>query len=310
MGEEAVEAESCLDILPPMVLAAVIRRERQSSLLGYGGYTGDDRVFGRPACFVSHFRHEEGSALPLKQSIDARCMVARLHGVVLPVADTGTPIDDGRPDINGGPLGPEDTLSFAGAVMLTALLPAPEIRTQVLFARLHPPIASPMHLGVYELIDGLVRDVTDAFALHPAGDLFGRPPHFQMFDDILAYLGRLESVFQTPLLPIDERPTVCEPGRVQIPLRRQVPVDLPDDSGVWTAETLGNRPYRFLVPEPLLNPFTFLDTQMCHIPAILAGWCVYLLNSRMRCIHESLGASWVVEVDHSWPIHEPIRKGS
>src|SRR3989344_265153 len=174
-------------------------------------------------------------------------MVARLHGVVLPVADTGTPIDDGRPDINGGPLGPEDTLSFAGAVMLTALLPAPEIRTQVLFARLHPPIASPMHLGVYELIDGLVRDVTDAFALHPAGDLFGRPPHFQMFDDVLAYLGRLESVFPTPLLPSDERPNVCEPGRVQIPLRRQVPVDLPDDSGVWTAETLGNRPYRLLV---------------------------------------------------------------
>lgn len=265
MGEEAVDARSLFNLFPSLILAPVVGDEGVDRKTGK---PSDNRDSRRLARLVGNLGDEEDAALPLKQSVHARRVILRLDGVALPIADARTGVDDRRTSPDGRSLRLENALSLAAAVRLPPLLLAGQIRAQVFFPRLHPSVATSIHLSVYELIYRLMQDDTDLLELHAPGDSFGRPAFPQVFDDVSANRLVLEAVGTASALSLFLRSPVCETRRVSSLRDQHILADLSGNRRVRASETLRDRSYRLLSPQSVLYFLPFFNAQLCvcHIP--------------------------------------------
>src|SRR3989344_6657311 len=180
MSEEAVDTKCCFNLFPSLIFASIVGGEcvhckiRQSFDHGVSGCLG---------CFVFHLCHEENSTFSFKQCVHSRRVIFRLDHIALPVANTRPQIDNRGTLFNGRPFWLEDTDSFARAVMMPSLLLAPQVYTQIFFARLQVSISFAIYLRIYELVYGFVGDGTKSVLLEASGDLLWRPVLLQVVDD-------------------------------------------------------------------------------------------------------------------------------
>src|SRR3989344_1110670 len=105
MSEEAGSSSCFLQRPPVAILRAIVQRD---GFLCSGGDPGQSLCNGsasRSSALGGQLVNEHQARLPFNQRVDARCMVATLHRVALPVSDAGTGLYHSRTRLNGRALG-------------------------------------------------------------------------------------------------------------------------------------------------------------------------------------------------------------
>src|SRR3989338_670430 len=158
MSEEAGSSSCFLQRPPVAILRAIVQRD---GFLCSGGDPGQSLCNGsasRSSALGGQLGNEHQASLPFNQRVDARCMVATLHRVALPVSDAGTGLYHSRTRLNGRALGLRYSLASACPVRHSALASPAQIHSQILARGPHPAVAISVYLSVDVLVDRFVRD--------------------------------------------------------------------------------------------------------------------------------------------------------
>ncbi len=190
---------------------------------------GDDRT-SIPAGLPVKLRDTEEAALPFDQGIHAGLVGHGFDGIAFPVAETGPPIDDRGTGINRESIGNMELFPSPHALGSSALLPSPEIRTEIETSRLRESCPSG-NLSVHILIDGFVRDGCLKIERDPSCNLLGRPTTEEMGDHIVSHLLVLETESSASAMAFHEGSSVGKARRVHQMDGRKILLDLTGDRG-------------------------------------------------------------------------------